>query len=98
MKKLCFLLPLIATIMLCGCVYHPPIQQGNLLTKTKVDSIHPGMSSQEVTAQLGSPVLENMYSDNRMSYVYTDQPSRRVFIAKKAIIQFQNNQVTTVQS
>lgn len=98
MKKLRFLLLLLAAVTLCGCVYHPPIQQGNILTESKVSAIHTGMTSEEVVATLGSPVLENMYSDNRMTYVYTNQPSRRVFIAKRLIIQFQNDQVVNIKS
>lgn len=66
MKHLRFALLLI-TAALCGCVYHQPIQQGNIFTATKMETIHNGMSSADVIAKLGSPVLENMYADNRMT-------------------------------
>lgn len=98
MKKTAFVLAVLLSTVLCGCVYHPPVQQGNILTPTKVSMIHNGMSSQEVTAQLGSPVLQNMYSDNRLTYIYTNQTNRSDFSTKRVIVQFQNNQVVNVQS
>lgn len=98
MKKAVFVLAALLSTVLCGCVYHPPVQQGNILSRAKVSMIHNGMSPQEVTAQLGSPVLQNMYSDNRLTYIYTNQTNRSDFSAKRVIIQFQNNQVVNVQS
>ena len=97
MKNLRFFLLLI-TAMLCGCVYHPPIEQGNILSASRTQAIHVGMSSEALVAKLGSPVLENMYSDNRMTYVYTDQPSRNEMHIKRFIVQFQNDQVVNIQS
>lgn len=97
MKTLRFFLLLI-TATLCGCVYHQPFEQGNILTTSKVQSIQPGMTSAEVIAKLGSPVLENMYKDNRMTYVYTSQPSRNQTIVKKLEIDFRNNHVTNIRT
>ena len=97
MKKLRTFLLLI-TALLCGCVYHQPIRQGNVLSPTKTQAIHQGMTSEEVVAKLGSPVLENMYSDNRMTYVYTNQPKRNKTEITHFIVQFQNDQVVNIQS
>lgn len=87
---------LLCTALLCGCVYHQQFQQGNILTPAKMESIHRGMTSEQVTAKLGSPVLENIYSDNRMNYVYTQQPTRNQTIVKRMIIQFQNDRVVSI--
>ena len=97
MKKLAFLLLLISAA-LCGCVYHPPFQQGNVLTASKTQSIHKGMTSEQVRTVLGSPVLENMFSDNRMTYIYTDQPKYNERKTKRFIVTFQNDEVVNIQS
>ena len=86
---------LLITLSLCSC-YHQPFEQGNILTPAKAHAIHLGMTSAEVVAQLGSPVLENMYADNRMNYVYTQQPKRNLTLVKKMIIQFENDRVVSV--
>jgi len=97
MKQLRIFLLLI-TAALCGCVYHQPIQQGNIYSASKMDTIHNGMTSEQVIAKLGSPVLENMYADNRMAYVYSDQPTRKNITVKRTIIQFQNDRVVDVET
>lgn len=96
MKYLRFLL-LFTTVALCGCVYHPPFEQGNILTPAKMQNIHNGMTSTEVVAQLGSPVLQNIYNDNRMTYVYTRQPTHRHTEVTRFIVQFRNDRVIDTQ-
>lgn len=83
--------------LLTGCVYHPAFEQGNILTPAKMNAIHTGMTSAEVTAELGSPVLKNAYHDNRMSYVYTNQPSRSRMDITRFIINFQNDHVVSTK-
>ena len=96
MKHLRVLLLLI-TIALCSCVYHQPIEQGNILTPAKMQAIHSGMTSAEVVAQLGTPVLQNIYSDNRMAYVYTRQPTRTHIEITRFIVHFHNDHVVDIQ-
>lgn len=98
MKKLFALLLTVSAMMLCSCVYHPPFQQGNILTPTKVQTIKPGMTSAQVITTLGSPVLKNMYVDNRMTYIYTSSPSCKKIVIKKVIIAFANDQVVDVRT
>lgn len=98
MKKLLTPLLFIAASILCGCVYHQPFTQGNVLSLTKTRAIHAGMSSEQVVAQLGSPVLQNMYADNRMTYVYTNQPTRNTTEISRFIVRFQNDRVAGVQT
>ncbi len=97
MKFLRFFL-LFVTATLCGCVYHQPFQQGNILSPAKTQSIHRGMTSEEVVATLGSPVLRNIYTDNRMTYVYTDQPTRNHTDITRFIVQFHNDRVVDIKT
>lgn len=90
-------LVLATAALLTGCVYHPPFEQGNILTPAKMNAIHNGMTSAEVTATLGSPVLKNAYHDNRMSYVYTNQPSRSRIAITRFIVDFQNDHVVDIK-
>lgn len=96
--KLFRILLIALTATLCGCAYHQPFQQGNIITTAKVQAIHAGMTEAQVIAQLGSPVLKNVFSDNRMNYIYTSQPTRKLTIVKKLIIDFQNGHVVNIRT
>lgn len=98
MKKLLAVVCALTVIALCGCVYHPPFQQGNILTPAKVQAVKTGMTVSQVTTILGSPVLQNMYADNRMTYVYTSSPSHNQMVIKKVMIDFANGQVVNIRT
>ncbi len=95
MKKILLSLGVLA---LCGCVYHPPVFQGNVLTPEKVQQIHVGMTMDQVTAILGSPVLESMYSTNQVTYIYTSQKAGKTIEVKKLEIDFKNSRVALVRT
>ena len=96
MKKL--IAALLITLALSACAYHFPFSQGNVLTLSKVRSIHPGMSAQQVVGVLGAPVLKNMYANRRMTYVYTQQPTRNKTVVKKLLVNFRNGAVYDVRT
>ena len=79
-----------------GCVYHPPIQQGNIITNKNLRTLHKGMTKDQVRTVLGDPVLVNIFSDNRMMiYVYTFQCGHhRRIQSVRLIIYLRNNRVT----
>ena len=98
MKNTVVLTLFFAFFFLSGCVYHQAFEQGNVLTTTKLQAIHRGMSAQAVEAKLGSPVLKNVYVDNRMTYVYTQNPKRNMMIVRRLVIDFDNNKVTNIRT
>lgn len=97
MKKIASML-LVSTTLLSGCVYHQAFEQGNILTPAKVQTIHRGMTPQQVESQLGSPVLKNIYAEQRMTYIYTQQPTRHTMIVRRLIIDFQNDHVANIRT
>lgn len=91
---LIFLVCLIVTLE--GCVYHPPIQQGNVFTDKDLSTLHKGITKDQVRAILDDPVLVNIFSDNRMMvYVYTfQQGGHQHMQLAHLIIYLRNNHVT----
>ncbi|MCX7120692.1 MAG: outer membrane protein assembly factor BamE [Gammaproteobacteria bacterium] len=96
--KLLRLFLILITTTLCGCAYHQVFEQGNILTPAKMETVKVGMSSQEVVSLLGSPILENIYADNRLAYIYTQQPTRNKTVITRFIITFQNNHVVDMKT
>ena len=65
----CTLFGLAATA--CSPIYKLDIQQGNLLSKSLVDSLKPGMTKHQVTLVMGSASVVSPFDQNRWDYVST---------------------------
>jgi outer membrane protein assembly factor BamE len=71
------LLVLLLPPVLAGCnplrilsVHTMEIQQGNYLTQEMVSKLQPGMTRDQVRFVLGTPLLVDIFRDNRWDYVY----------------------------
>lgn len=83
---------------LASCVYHIGIQQGIVVSPTKVAQLHPGMTEQEVTTLLGAPLLTNPFDPTRLYYIYTYQPPAQPTMQEcKLIIAFNHGQLSRYQ-
>ena len=93
---------LIAVSLLCfalsGCLFHPYEEQGTILSLKKVDQIKRGMSATTVRNLLGTPVLENVYYNGKMIYVYTVEPPHEDMQREKLVIYFVNSRVQRIKS
>lgn len=63
------------TLAGCHLVYTPDVQQGNLLDKTMVSELKPGMTKHQVLLLMGTPSVTSPFEQNRWDYVSTQ--SRR---------------------
>ena len=60
-----------------GCsAYRIDIRQGNTLEPEVVDSLRVGMTKQQVTFLLGTPLVQDPFHPNRWDYAYTFKPGR----------------------
>ena len=72
--------------LLTGCFLRPhkmDIEQGNVFTLEEVSKLKPGMSESQVKGIMGTPVLVNIFTPNRMEYVYTFQPGHQNRLEKR---------------
>ncbi|MCP1676015.1 outer membrane protein assembly factor BamE [Natronocella acetinitrilica] len=54
--------------------YRPEVQQGNIITDEMVEELRPGMSRRQVRFILGSPVIEDMFRNDRWDYIHSSSP------------------------
>lgn len=91
------LLPLVLATLLvsgCGLLYKQPIFQGNLLEKTSVDQLQPGMDHQQVMMLLGTPSIRDPFHKERWDYVASQRIGRRgVTDIKTLTVFFENGQL-----
>ena len=50
--------------------YKINIQQGNFLDQEDIDQIEPGMTRSQVRFLLGTPMVADIFNENRWDYVY----------------------------
>lgn len=78
---------------LSGCIRKMNIEQGNVLTPQMVNELHPGMTPEQVKNIMGTPILTQMFSHNRVDYVYTYKPGGGTMSEKYITLIFKNNRL-----
>ena len=92
------ILILTCCLLLFGCfAYRPSIQQGNLLTEKMCNQIHRGMTKSQVEHILGTPVLKNTFSKQRVNYVYTFKPGHGKQTEKFMSLTFKHNKIVNIE-
>ena len=97
MRKLLISILACATLLLTACVNRVPmphlihrvdIQQGNVITQKMVNKLQPGMEKRQVRYLLGSPMLVDVFHQERWDYLYTNQPGDSDEIEKRHVSLF----------
>lgn len=81
---------LLISLLLSGCflVRKIDIEQGNVITPGMVDRLHTGMTKAQVKEIMGSPILMNTFSDDRVDYVYTTKKGNSKMTEKYVVLTF----------
>lgn len=83
MTKRFIILTHFMTTLLIGCssvksilpsVYKIDIDQGNIITQEMIDQLEPGMTERQVRFAMGTPLLIDVFHQNRWDYIYTEIP------------------------
>lgn len=88
-------------ILLAGCSklhpYYVDVQQGNDITdKSAVAKLHVGLNKNEVSSIIGAPLLNDVFSTNTWTYVYTNQINGGEIVKKKLVLEFQGNKLVQI--
>ena len=99
MKKL-ISLTIFLTLILTGCslfrVHKLDIEQGNIITQANVNQLQKGMTENQVKALMGDPVLINVFTPERLNYIYTYQKGYEKMTAKRVIVIFQSGRLQEI--
>ncbi|MFZ0871839.1 MAG: outer membrane protein assembly factor BamE [Rhodanobacter sp.] len=100
MQKLITLLVFaLLAVSIAGChvVYVPDVQQGNLLDKTMVDQLKPGMSKHQVLLLMGTPSVSTPFDQSRWDYVSTLQHRGGPISLRTFTLTFNNDTLVRTQ-
>jgi outer membrane protein assembly factor BamE len=56
-------------------IYRIDVQQGNVVTQDMLAQLHAGMEKDKVRFIMGSPLLVDVFHQNRWDYIYSMQPA-----------------------
>src|SRR5689334_9608956 len=86
--------------LLSGCsffrIHKMDIEQGNVFTQEDVSRLHTGMSESEVKSIMGTPTLVNIFTPNRIDYLYVWRPGYGQPTEKRVTCLFQNGRLREV--
>jgi outer membrane protein assembly factor BamE len=88
---------------LSGCTYLPAlpykidIQQGNVVTEEMVKKLKPGMTRSQVRFALGTPLVTDIFHNNRWDYIYRFAPSGRITEEQRLTVFFEDDRLTQIK-
>lgn len=68
--------------------YRIDVRQGNYVSQEMVSQLKPGMSKDQVRFALGTPLLKDMFHEDRWDYVYLFQPGKGKIEERKISVFF----------
>jgi outer membrane protein assembly factor BamE len=81
----------------CSPIYKLDIQQGNLFSKSLVDSLKPGMTKRQVTLVMGSPSVVSPFEQSRWDYVSTIRRGNGRMERKDLVLYFDNDSLARIE-
>lgn len=97
MAKHRIFIPSIASFILTACVYHVDVEQGNIVTPEMVDQLEPNMNKRQVRYVLGTPLVVDVFHQDRWDYIYSLQPGEEVREQKRISMVFENDRLVGLQ-
>ncbi len=101
MRFILILLPLLlascsdfSTSMLSS--YKMDIRQGNVVTAEMLDKLKVGMSKAQVRYVLGTPLIHDVFHDNRWDYVYRLEQHRELVEQKRLTLYFEGDNLVRI--
>lgn len=73
------------------------VQQGNLLSATKVARLRIGMSKDEVAILMGHSLLSPVFNDNRWDYAYTLRKANNPLLIKNLSLYFTHDRLVRIE-
>ena len=78
-------LSILFVLLLSACVYRLDIQQGNILDQKDIDKLRAGLTKNQVVFVLGSPVVDDSFSDNKWVYLYNYKKGKQNTTSSKKL-------------
>ena len=78
-------------------LYKPTIQQGNIVSQDAMNELRPGMTKRQVRFVLGTPMLIDVFHDDRWDYVYTIGVGSTPEDVQRVYLVFENDALVRIE-
>ncbi len=78
-------------------MYRINVQQGNVLEQSKVNQLEPGMSKSQVRYIMGSPLLVDVFHQDRWDYYYSIGKGKKVLERKRIALFFEDDRLVRLE-
>ncbi len=78
-------------------VYRPHVQQGNTINQEMVNKLKPGMTKNQVRYLLGTPMLIDVFHNNRWDYYYSLRRGQEVKSQKQVTLFFKDDRLVRIE-
>lgn len=79
-------------------IYRPEVQQGNLITQEQLAQLKTGLDKRQVRYLLGTPMLNDVFHDNRWDYVYTIGKGSKPSEIRRMSLHFEDERLARIDS
>ena len=76
--------------------YRVDVRQGNFVSQDMVARLKPGMTRDQVRFVLGSPLVADVFHNDRWDYIYRFQPGKGPIQQRRLIVHFESDKLTRV--
>ena len=76
--------------------YRINIQQGNFISYEMLDRVQPGMTREQVRFALGTPLITDIFRDNRWDYAFRLQKPDGELTNNRVVVFFEGNRVSRI--
>ncbi len=77
--------------------YRIDIQQGNFVSREMVDRLREGMTREQVRFALGTPLLNDLFHDNRWDYTFRLQKGSGEVISSRVSVFFEGDRLVKIE-
>lgn len=78
-------------------IYHPQVQQGNIIDQENINKLKPGMVKRQVEYAMGSPMLVDVFHQDQWVYYYSVGTSVELDIEKLVVLFFENGRLARIE-
>jgi len=78
-------------------MYRQEIQQGNIVTQEMINKLHPGMARRQVKYIMGTPILVDVFHQDRWDYFYSVKKGSRNLIQERVSLYFKDDKLTKIE-
>lgn len=96
---------IVSTLLCCMILSHCAsydfsrrvVQQGNILSPTKIAKLHTGMRKEDAAILMGTSLMSPTFNNDRWDYAYTWRKGSGNLNKKWLTLYFQNNTLTRIE-